>query len=95
MVDVADADGLAEEELEAAGVLEGGRQAGPPGGQVDVGQVGAVDGDPAAGRLVHPGQQLDQRGLAGAVVADDGHHRAGRQPQVDVGQDLDVGAGVG
>ena len=43
------------------------------------GQVDPVDQDPARGRVVELGQQLHQGGLAGAVLADDGDDRAGRQ----------------
>ena len=43
---------------------------------VQLGQVGAVDQDRAAGRPVELAQQLDQGGLAGAVLADDGDDAA-------------------
>ena len=45
---------------------------------IDPRQVGVVDQDPSAGRFVHLREQLDERGLAGAVFPDDGHHGAGR-----------------
>ena len=38
-----------------------------------------VHQDATARRLIQPAQQLHERGLAGAVLADDGHHRAGLQ----------------
>ena len=46
-------------------------------------QVAAVERDPAARRLVEPREQLDQRGLARAVLADDRELAAGRDVQVD------------
>ena len=48
---------------------------------------------PASG-CVHPGEQLDQRGLAGAVLADDRDDRAGRQVERHVVEHEPVGAGV-
>ena len=35
------------------------------------------------------GEDLDEGGLAGAVVADEGDHLAGVDPEVDVGERLD------
>ena len=48
---------------------------------------------PDVGRYM-PGEQLDQRRLAGAVLADDGHDGAGREADVDVVERQAVGAGV-
>ena len=63
--------------LEAQEVLEGAARAGAARPSMSsVGEVGAVDEMRAVGRAVHAGQQLHQRGLAGAVVADDGDGRA-------------------
>ena len=44
----------------------------PVAGQVVVADVGAVDQDLPAGRVVEPGDELDQRGLARAGLADQG-----------------------
>ena len=49
----------------------------------------------AARRLVELGQQLDQRRLAGAVLADERDDRAGRQVEVDVVEHQPLGARVG
>jgi hypothetical protein len=53
--------------------------------------VGAADPDRLAVQLdappvqrVHTGEDLDQRGLAGAVLADDGVHLTALDPQIDV-----------
>ena len=46
-------------------------------------EVHAVDQDPPLGRLVEAAEQLDEGRLAGAVLADDRHRRARREPQVD------------
>ena len=51
--------------------------------------LAAVEGDVAAVGLVDPGDHLDQRGLAGAVVAHERHHLTGPDVQVDVGERLD------
>ena len=51
------------------------------------GDVGAVERDASGVRPQHPGHQIDQRRLAGAVRADQRVARAGRQCQFDVGGD--------
>ena len=48
------------------------------------GDVRAVEDDPAAGRLVDPGEHVEERRLAGAVRADERDDRAGRNVEVDV-----------
>ena len=55
----------------------------------------AVDGDPPRRRVVEAAQQLDERRLAGAVLADEGDDRARRQREVDVVEHDAVAAGVG
>ena len=54
--------------------------------QRDVAEVGAVGGDRAAGRVVEAAQELGQRRLAGAVLADDGQRGAGRDREVETGE---------
>ena len=46
-------------------------------------------------RLVHLRQQLDQRGLARPVLADDRHDRAGGQREIDVVEHETIGPGIG
>ena len=53
-------------------------------GEIEVAQVDAVDLDRARLRVVEPAQQLGERGLAGAVLADDGERRAGGDREVEV-----------
>ena len=81
---VTEADRLPGLELEPEEVLERPGQAFPPLLRIDVRQVRAVDQDAAGARVVELGQQLDQRGLAGPVLPDDGDDGAGGQEQVDV-----------
>ena len=50
--------------------------------------------DPAGRRLVEAAEQLDERRLAGAVLADDRDRRPGRQIERDVAQHVGRGAGV-
>ncbi len=83
---------LAEDELEADEVLEAGRHVAPPLVDVDPAQVDVLDGDPALGGRVAAEEQLHQRGLAGTVLAHDGHDRTWSQPQVDVDQHVGVRA---
>src|SRR5205823_10752264 len=49
----------------------------------------ALEDDLAAVRAVRPGDALNQGGLAGAVVADEGHHLPPAHLEVDVRQGLD------
>ena len=58
-------------------------------------EIRAVDQDAPAGRRVQLGQQLHQRGLAGAVLADDRHHRPRRQVERHVVEHQPVGARIG
>ena len=55
---------------------------------VDVDRL-AVEHDLAAVRRVDAGDALDQGRLAGAVVADEGHHLAGPDLEVDLRERLD------
>src|SRR4029077_10037755 len=54
-----------------------------------------LEQDLAAVGRVCPGDALDQRRLAGAVVADERHHLAGADLEVDVAQRLDGAEGLG
>ena len=76
-------DVVAQRQLEAHEVLEHGGDAAPPVVEVEPAQVDAVDLDRAAGRVVQPAQQLGQRRLAGAVLADDGQRPPGRDREVE------------
>ena len=78
---VADADGVAGAELEAEEVLERAGQARAPLVGRHARERRVVHEDRAGRRLVQLGEQLDQRRLAGAVLADDGDDRAGGQRQ--------------
>ncbi len=80
--------------LEADVVLEQHRHLGTPGVGVEVGQVDAVDGDAPPVRGVQAGEQLDQRGLPGAVGTDDGQALTGRDLEVEPGKDRAGGARV-
>src|SRR5262249_17863780 len=81
---VAEADGLASLELETEEILECAGQALAPGLWLYPGQIDVVDHDPARVGGVELGEQLDQRGLSRAVLADDRYHRTGRKEEVDV-----------
>ena len=74
------------EQLEAVEVLERAGEAIAPLVGRHAREVDAVDGDPPARRRVHVGQQLHERALAGAVLADERDHRAGRELDVHVGR---------
>ena len=51
--------------------------------------LGAVEHDAARGRLQAAGDDLDQRRLAGAVVAEQGHHLAAADVEADAAQRFD------
>ena len=57
-----------------------------------VAQIDAVEQHPALGGVVEAGQQLGERGLAGAGRADHGDGLPGRERQVEAGQHLAAGA---
>ena len=78
---VAKADRLARAKLETEEVLKRPGQAAAPLVRRHARQRRVVHEYAARRRLVHLREQLDQRRLAGAVLADDGHDRAGRQRQ--------------
>ena len=58
----------------------------------DVAQVGAVDRDAAAGRVVEAGEQLRDRRLAGPGVSDERDGRPGGHVEVDAVQHLGAAA---
>ena len=62
--------------------------------EVVVAQVVAVEQDAAFVRVVEPGQQLHQGGLAGAVLADQRHHLAGLEREVEMAHRPALGAGI-
>jgi len=64
------------------------------GGRKEIGGA-AVDLDGARIRLDQPGQHLDEGALAGTVLAEEGHHLAGAQLEIDLGQRLDVAVALG
>ncbi len=82
-------------ELEPEEVLERAGQPRAPFVGRHAGQLDAVDQDPARVRLVELGQEFDERRLAGAVLADDGDDRAGRQFEIYVVQHEPIGSGIG
>ena len=90
---VADADALPGDELEVDEVLKRSGDPLAPLRQRQEREVGAVDLDDSPRRFVEAAQQFDDRRLAGAVLADDGDRRAGRQGDVDVLQDGLAGLG--
>ncbi len=56
---------------------------------------GPVDHDLSSIDRVDPGQRLDERGLPGAVLAHQGVHLAGEEPEVDAVERLDPGKAEG
>ena len=92
---VAEDDVLPQGERVLGELLEDGGDAALPGPLVDLGQVDAVDRDAALRRLVEAAQQVHQRGLAGAVLPDDGQRLPGPDQEVEIGEDGPVGGGVG
>ncbi|MDP9416816.1 MAG: hypothetical protein M3P48_03065 [Actinomycetota bacterium] len=56
----------------------------PPAGHVHPAEIELIDQERPAGRAVEPAEELDQRALAGAVLADERDRRAGGEVQVDV-----------
>src|SRR3972149_512619 len=72
-----------EEQLQ---VLKGARDA--AGGEFvrrAAGQFPLLQHDAPGGGDVHAGEEVEQSGLAGAVRADDGEHRAARNREIEIG----------
>ncbi len=92
--EVADADALAGEKLEADEVLEADGDPLPPRRRLDLREVDAVRRDPAAGRLVEAAEELDERRLPRAVLADERDRGACGQLEIDGREDIDLGAGI-
>ena len=83
----ADADVLAHVELVLVEVLEDDADARRAASdRIPVAQVDAVEEDAPLGRLVEARQQLDERGLAGAVLPDQRHRLPVRDEEADVAQ---------
>ena len=74
---------VAQGQLEADEVLEHRGDPAAPAVEVEVAEVDAVDLDGAGLGVVEAAEQLGQRGLARAVLADDGQRRPGRDGQVE------------
>ncbi len=83
-LDPADGDVLAGGQVVAHEVLEDDADVAAQRGEVVIAQVAAVEQDPALVRVVEPRQELDQRRLAGAVLADQRQHLAGPQLEGEV-----------
>ena len=62
--------------------------------RVPAGDRLAADEDLAAGRLDHAGEDLDQRRLAGAIVADQADDLAAVDVQVDAAERIDAAVGL-
>jgi hypothetical protein len=92
---VTDAHRLTRRQFEADEVLEARRDPAAPVAVPQAAHRHPVDQDLARGRRVEPAQQLDQRALAGAVLAHDGDGRAGLELEVDLAQDRRLGVRVG
>lgn len=81
-------DGVPDGPGEEVGLLRDDAEPVPVGGEVECAYVGAVGQDPAAGRVVEPGDQLDQGGLARAGLADERDGLSGGDGQGDAGEGL-------
>ena len=75
---------IAQRQLQADEVLEHGRDARAPRREIELAKVDAVDLDRARLRIVQPAQQLCERGLARAVLSDDGERRAGGDREIEM-----------
>ena len=74
---------VAQRQLESNEVLEDRRHPRPPAIEVELAQIDAVDLDGAGLGVVEPAEQLGQRRLAGAVLADDRQRRPGGDRQIE------------
>ena len=93
-LDAADGDVVGRGEVIADEVLEDDADVGAQRDQVVLAQVVAVEQDAALVGVVEPREQLDERGLAGAVLADERQHLAGVQRERQVAHRPALGAGI-
>src|SRR6266852_8197215 len=84
-------DGAGEEK----GILEDDAELAAQVLEIDFADVDAVEQDLAALNVVEAEKERDERGLAGAGVADDGESLAGLDAERDVAEDPIVFAGIG
>ena len=63
-------------------------------GQLVLAEIDAVEEDLAFGGVVEAGDELDDSGLALAVLADEGDAFAGRKSEIEVREDVASGSGV-
>src|SRR5690606_20236586 len=91
---VAGADVLADHHLVAREVLEDHADPLAERALVPLLEIPSVEQDPAGGRPIEPRQELDQRRLPGAVLADEREARAARQMQIDVLERGRIRAGI-
>ena len=98
----AEGGGVAEEDVLGDGELgeeqellvDGGDAALDRVARGDGGELALADADAAAVGGVHAGDDLDERRLAGAVLAEERVHLAGEDVEVDVLEDADAGEGL-
>ena len=77
--------------LEEPDLLEGTRDSAPHAAMSgQAGEIGAIEAQRAGIRLVDPADQVEHRGFAGAVGADDGKDRAGRHVERYVAHGADA-----
>src|SRR5262249_45614883 len=93
-IDVARTDVLADDELIAAEVLEDDADATTQRIRVPFAQVQTVEEDAPLRRLVQSCEQLDERRLGGAVLADQCETLTGTDVQRDVAERGLFGAGI-
>ena len=91
---LADADVLGRGQVVAHVVLEDDADLVAQASSVVFAQVGAIEQDPALGRVVEPRQELDERRLAGAVLADQRDLLAGRERKAQIAHCPALGAGI-
>src|SRR5439155_20819266 len=84
----AESDVLAKSSREQEALLGDDAELAAERGLRDVANVGPVDRYPAVCRVVKAGEQLRDRGLAGARVADQSDGRAGGDVEIDPVEDL-------
>ena len=77
---------VAQRQLEPDEVLKHRRDALAPCVDVELAQIDAIDLDRAFIGIVEPAQQLRERGLARAILADDRERRTGRNRQIETVQ---------
>ena len=95
MRDRAETDVVQGRQLVVLKILENDASSGTPVGRIKLVERDAVDRDAPGDRPVQTQQQLEERGFAGAIVANQGERSSHRNAEIELIQNWTVGVRIG